>query len=807
MAQGPIQVVLNTADYLQDEIVPPGGGSKDYFFGHNNDFAEHRDRLVDDVASMSAQLCSDPYSTIGYVKVRLKRGAWSKTNRPGRALFTKSQHCQIVGGGLRGEMIVAIDGNNVSSLLKAMSSAEIDVRERKDKNGKIEAAPTRKRSEVGAIETIELIGESDKCDLTPSAVLDWVQKRDECIYVELFEMPPTDYSGLSDAKVNLFESFRRGLESTSGIRVGRTSVASANMLVITILEGAPNIVSFNDRMRYDSHYTQSKDLKIYGDLLRFLLAHRLVKRISISPFVVSIAPSFKVDETEIAEILTPESKDYPIIGVIDSGISDIYKPWIKGSSDYIADIYREKDHATFISGLLVGGKSFNPTICKEEDGCYLVDLCMLPQKSVIKSYYYNMSVFCDKLEEEVRKAVEQHNVRVFNMSLNVEVINRKRSDYSELAIKLDEISVKYDVLFVISAGNLKLAPRRALWSTVPSDNIREISNRKDDIAVTPAESIRNISVGALNPDAFGLANYSRKGKASEFAVKPDFVYQSGSGIEAPGVRQGLYSVNAEGKITSSSGTSFSAPIVAKTLAVLDKSIAGRVQKETLLALMYHHAILPDSFRHKEYKTVLEEMIGYGVPKSAKEMLEGDEHSITLVFAEKIRKGMFFTFPFAWPRSLMKDGKCRGHIRITLVSSPLVDPSFESERVQENVSVVLRNGKKESIMNLLYNDSEDHESEENASQERVEEEHRWNPVKVYEKDLRGTSNAGDFNLVVRYKSRTLDLFSPNGVPFAVVLTISDNKSEAPVYEEMRNAIITRGAQISDIRTAARITQRV
>lgn len=41
-----------------------------------------------------------------------------------------------------------------------------------------------------------------------------------------------------------------------------------------------------------------------------------------------------------------------------------------------------------------------------------------------------------------------------------------------------------------------------------------------------------------------------------------------------------------------------------------------------------------------------------------------------------------------------------------------------------------------------------------------------------------------------------------MPFTAILTISDPKKEAPVYEQMTSSLIDTGVQLSDIQTAAR-----
>src|SRR5436853_7451744 len=114
----------------------------------------------------------------------------------------------------------------------------------------------------------------------------------------------------------------------------------------------------------------------------------------------------------------------------------------------------------------------------------------------------------------------------------------------------------------------------------------------------PAESVRNVSVGALNPP--GLANsianaparYSRRGPGLCAGVKPDLVHFGGSGSPQSPLGHGLFSVKPDGSTCDGCGTSYAAPLVAKTAAVLDQSIEGEVSRETLIGLLLHHARMP-----------------------------------------------------------------------------------------------------------------------------------------------------------------------------------------------------------------------
>lgn len=88
--------------------------------------------------------------------------------------------------------------------------------------------------------------------------------------------------------------------------------------------------------------------------------------------------------------------------------------------------------------------------------------------------------------------------------------------------------------------------------------------------------------------------------------------------------------------------------------------------------MVHNAEVPNVFKAIEYKNYLNELIGYGMPTIADNILNGDEHSITLVFANRIKNKQILSFPFAWPASLIKNEKCVGAVKVTLVSTPAID---------------------------------------------------------------------------------------------------------------------------------------
>ena len=123
-------------------------------------------------------------------------------------------------------------------------------------------------------------------------------------------------------------------------------------------------------------------------------------------------------------------------------------------------------------------------------------------------------------------------------------------------------------------------------------------------------------------------------------------------------------------------------MAAKTAAVLDHNIEGDVSRETLHALLLHNASLPEPLKDKALKSVAKDMVGFGIPPSASQILSGSDHEITLVFASRLQRDQQIEFGFSWPESLsLEGGKCKGHAKLTLVSTQPLDSRFGSEFVR------------------------------------------------------------------------------------------------------------------------------
>ena len=342
------------------------------------------------------------------------------------------------------------------------------------------------------------------------------------------------------------------------------------------------------------------------------------------------------------------ARTYPRMGVIDGGMSPALSDWVIDRWDLLDAADTDHAHGTFIGGLAVAGGALNGAeVCAEPEGAEIVDIAVYPndQNSTAFASYYpdGVAQFFDEIEYAIADAKARHGVRVFNMSLNIQQ-PAQPDRYSTFAARMDQIAEANDAILFISSGNTSAQDTRPEWPDDETQALVNLASARNDALLMPAESVRNVTVAAVNPPglsnslAYAPTRYSRRGPGLRAGVKPDLAHVGGSGSTQSPLGHGLFSIRPDGSITDGCGTSYASPIVAKTAAALEHSIEGIVSRETLIGLLLHHAEMPELLRSKALRGVARDMVGFGIPPAAAEILQGNDHQITLVFASRLLVG-------------------------------------------------------------------------------------------------------------------------------------------------------------------------
>ena len=718
----PIQIVLNQDSFEEVRDKGGGGPKKDFFASRDQEFARHKSKLVGQLNRVADALDLQSSGKIGVVKLVLRREAWAKSHRPVRALF-KHELTPVVGGGDLGEIYVEARPQSLLKIREAMAGAEEGTNLKLNaSSGKLVPHPSPVRSETGAIDHIELYGPADRRRFSVDDALHWLANpmTGSAYHVELFDVPPPrgQWDATDQQRQALYRSFVEGLDAMEeGLLVQRLTTPRRDrpQLALRLQKSAEPpalflLPSTTEHRRSRALAPFDANIERHQRLLRFLESHPLVRRIELPPILTrtiiegrlsarssASEGSSRPEQLQLADRLS--TRAYPKMAIIDGGVSGDLNGWVVDRWDILAESDKSLDHGTFIGGLIVGGNSLNgPAVCPEGDGAELVDISIFPdeEKPVFQNYFPNgIDDFFDEISNAVADASARHGTRFYNLSLNVQ--HQTEPDrYSHLAARLDTIAEENNAIFFISAGNTAPQDLRSEWPQDETQALVALASARNDGLLVPAESVRNVSVAALNPPGMpncvshAPARYSRRGPGLRAGVKPDLSHIGGSGSPKSPNGHGLFSVKPDGSVCDACGTSYAAPLVAKTAAVLDHSIEGDVSRETIVALLLHNARIPPVLTTKGLSGIARDMAGYGIPPGAGEILEGGEYEITLVFAHRLRRDQQVSFAFSWPPSLVTpQRKCRGEARLTLISTPPLDTRYGAEFVRVNIGAALQ----------------------------------------------------------------------------------------------------------------------
>jgi hypothetical protein len=802
MPNNPLQIVLNTNDYQRIPEVTAGGKVKDFFKGRNAAFVAHQHKLLGDLEQIGRTMNRGERSVLSYVHVALNEEAWAKSHRPTMKLMPPAK-VPLVGGTNLGDMIVEVTPENLAAIRDGIAEAEMEVREALNpKTDKLEPRPTRARGEVGAIRSLRAHHAADRRSFSAQEAVAWLaDPRTGGMYLVETFIDPRHVENKEARQLRA-----RAIEAYTELQQGLTRLG----LPLEIEDTGQRWRSV--RLLLLRLRTQS--LAAHDTLLRFLDEQPIVRRVALPP-IVAIEHAAPAPAGGPAAIAPPNGDaDYPVLGIVDTGVSALpaLEAWCAGRTDLVPGDEQDRAHGTFIAGLTTAAQVFNPHPIFNEVACKFYDLGMHPTQANVYDDVYPRGFldFLEQLDAELPSAIAQR-ARVFNMSLSIE---RPVSDagYSDYATLLDEIADKHDVVFVLPAGNLEGGLWRPAWPDQPVDVPPMLAGYRfagQDRMYQPAESVRAVSVGATDPpDTAGQlrpAVYTRRGPGTALGLKPDLAHVGGQGSHTPN----LFSLDTDGATVAGMGTSYAAPLAARTLAALDHLIEGDVQRETLIGMLIHHAQMPPLLADVHVGNFASDFVGHGIPSHALDMLLTDDHAITLAFVGTLQAAHELAFPFTWPASLVNDsGACRGRARMTLAYRTPTHGRFGAEYVRVNLDAYLRQEQIDTTTGEVS------WAGRLKSEGKIYEKHlldhgrKWWPIKRFDQTFpRGKGNSSQWRLVVDSLCRTDVEFPDEGVPFAVIVTLDDPNGRAPVFNELRQTLRASGARIADIRTAVRVAPRV
>lgn len=99
----PVQIILNSRNFIQRVVPTPGGSNTDFFSGRDKEFINHKQNLISSIDSI---VQSSPDDGLIYANVELQVNGWAKSHRPVNKIFNDKNIESITAGNELGNMVV-----------------------------------------------------------------------------------------------------------------------------------------------------------------------------------------------------------------------------------------------------------------------------------------------------------------------------------------------------------------------------------------------------------------------------------------------------------------------------------------------------------------------------------------------------------------------------------------------------------------------------------------------------------------------------------------------------------------------------
>ncbi|EOG5627010.1 TPA: S8 family peptidase [Pseudomonas aeruginosa] len=509
------------------------------------------------------------------------------------------------------------------------------------------------------------------------------------------------------------------------------------------------------------HAAFSLHLKAENDFGK-LVSSGAIYRIEAAPSVKAADAPGKGAEPNPSSV----SHSSPTVVIIDGGVNaKSYLPLQKlPLKPLIKDSDANLSHGNKVASLVCHAHAWNKNRPLPELDCTFISAQAICKSSVPKTPNHR------QLLNYLYQVADQTSnySKVWNMSFNLVASMDSKEEVSYLGHEISKLARKYNILPVISAGNIDHNPyTKTLCPPADCEASLTISGRDFDV--------RNNIPGEA-------CKLSLRGPAPAGMKKPDLSWYSK-----------LRMIGG----TIHTGTSFAAPLVSSLAAHAFANLKDATP-DLIRALLINRAEL---FAHSD-------TVGWGTPWI-------DDHlpwlctpgDVTIAWTAKLAPG----FNYYWndipiPPELVDNGKFVGAVALTAVLKPLTSDklgeNYFSSRLQTSLQATSASGKTISLVGSMR---EDKEKEVKARTELA----KWSPVRNHYKAHRGTGITGStMRLNARIFTRDLyqfDISHHSELPsqdVAFVLTLRSPTGDDSIYEstiqgmqsEVESAVINQEIEV-------------
>ncbi len=428
----PIKVVLPRKDFDYRPDPSTGGSTKQFC----DVTPELRKTFVESVDKIENYFASsfEEYPDIPVVaKVALRKEAMAKSHRP--KLIFNSNTCPVIGLDKPGELLISVNKPGLQLLKRELAYGR-----------------TKKHiAQISTLESLQVFSAKDSLSRETIEELVAVTAKQNPIRLRLFEHPS------QAVNLRIKQLVQAYISNTDG---DYQELDYGEDLTVMAVYGLKK-----HEIEKLSNFVGTQSLSSFPD-------YRTVKKAS---HVVGV-----LDDKRFPP---PVGDAFGIVGVIDTG-TDPKNPrlqaYVVTRKEWIDPRDQDNDHGSFVAGIVANGRALNHGNAKFPSAqSKIVDIVALDKNGLISEY--------DLITVIEQSTKDYPQVKVWNLSLG-QATPCRDGRFSLLASKLDSISKKRGILFVIAAGNYDTIPLRS-W---PPTDLKEA-----DRICPPADSVRGITVGSM----------------------------------------------------------------------------------------------------------------------------------------------------------------------------------------------------------------------------------------------------------------------------------------------------------------------
>lgn len=426
-------------------------------------------------------------------------------------------------------------------------------------------------------------------------------------------------------------------------------------------------------------------------------------------------------------------------------------------------------HGTFVASRCIFGDDIEYQISQNSLNpyCYVIDVPVFGLDS-----FGNVSGLNDfDLGNAITEVVESlyTEVKVYNLSLGspISIVDH---NHSFLATTLDVLSKEYDVLFVVSSGNISLN-----LGTYPADHFNHPNARIG----SPAESLLALTVGSIAKYEYHtslskenhISPFSKVGPGTDGGLKPELVTHGGN-LLAP------YNLNPFSRIAScglyddgvsisyDNGTSFSSPIVSRYAQILFDYYPF-ANTNLIKALLIHFA---------EQREVYENFVfdhkytGFGEPIIANALYA--DTSATYLYQGNLDSDNYEYIKFNIPEQFVNaeiDSKLK--LKITIVYNPEVDINSNYEYSKARLSAKIVKNTDHGLREISLSGSNNYFKQ-------------WSPILQFEKYFMRNFLAGEWFVQLRLFTRG-NLDTAYTQDYSIIIEVIDENGNINVYDIIKS----------------------